>query len=157
MASKKVSTIVIIGLTIAAITITLTSSGALSALSASQIVPSTGTLSPVQTSVNIGIYSDIMCSTNATSLNWGTLKPGEDTVRTVYVKNIGSANATLSMATDKWVPQEASSSMILSWNREGKVLVPDEVVQATLTLTVSENIDSSITNFSFDVIITGTT
>ncbi|MCW4005357.1 MAG: hypothetical protein NWF04_01965 [Candidatus Bathyarchaeota archaeon] len=157
MASRKTARILASGLIIAAFAITLVSSGALSALTASKTLPSTGMLSPVEASVNIGIYSDITCTQEATALSWGTLEPGENTNQTVYIKNIGTADATLTMTTTNWSPQSAASSMTLTWNCEGRQIAPNEVAVATLTLAVSGNIADDITSFGFDVIITGAT
>ncbi|MFB3888047.1 MAG: hypothetical protein ACE14S_01030 [Candidatus Bathyarchaeia archaeon] len=153
MAIKKTSIAAIAALTIAALILTVTSAAV---LNSSQTLHSQGSVTPiVQTNPNIGVYSDSACTQNATSLDWGTLSPGGVTTKTVWVKNSGTANATLSMTTTNWSPAGASQYISLSWDRTGKVLAPNEVVQATLTLTVSASV-TGITTFSFDVVITGT-
>lgn len=153
MALQKLGIMAIIGVVAIGLILTVAAAGV---LSSSQTVRTAGTLTTVQTSVNIGVYSNSACSQNASVVDWGSLGPGDTTTKTVWVKNAGTANATLSMATDTWLPTNADQSISLTWNQEGKVLAPNQVVQATLTLTVSSSISSSITSFSFNIQITGT-
>lgn len=130
-------------------------SGALSALSSSKTVPSGGTLTPVQSTINLGIYTDNACTQNASFVDWGALKPGDNTTKTIWIKNVGNTNATLSVSATNWSPPNAYPAISLSWNQEGKAIAPNEVIQATLTLSVSASINSSITAFNFDIRITG--
>lgn len=153
MALQKLGITAIIGVVAIGLILTVAAAGV---LSSSQTVRTAGTLTTIQTSVNIGVYSDSACSQNASFVDWGSLKPGDTTTKTVWVKNAGTANATISMATNTWSPTNAGQSISLTWNQEGKVLAPNQVVQATLTLTVSPSISSSITSFSFNIQITGT-
>ena len=153
MALPKLGITAIIGIVVIGLILTVAAAGV---LSSSQTVRTAGTLTTIQTSVNIGVYSDSACSQNASFVDWGSLKPGDTTTKTVWVKNAGTANATISMATNTWSPTNAGQSISLTWNQEGKVLAPNQVVQATLTLTVSPSISSSITSFSFNIQITGT-
>jgi hypothetical protein len=116
-------------------------------------VPSNGT---VLSTVNVGVYNDQACTQNCTSISWGTLAPGSSTIKTVYVKNTGTLPMTLSMATSGWNPSNADGPITLGWNREGAALNASQSINATLTLTVSPSINSSITAFSFNITITGT-
>ncbi len=133
----------------------IVSAAAAGVLSSYQTVSTGGTVTALQ-SVNVGIYADSTCTTNASFVDWGALKPGDSTTKTVWVKNAGTADAKLSLSTNNWTPAAALQSMSLTWNQEGKQLAPSEVVQATLTLTVSASIDASITSFGFNIQITGT-
>jgi hypothetical protein len=158
MAPKK-ATILFVVLVISALVLTVVSSGALSALSnltGTAVVPSSGQVTSVQTSINLGIYQNSACTADTVSVNWGALHPGENTTQTLWIKNIGSTDATLSLSATGWTPSQAPSALELSWDGGGKTLVPGEVIQATLTLSVASTIDASITNFSFDIQITGT-
>lgn len=105
-------------------------------------------------SVGVGVYWDQGCTSQATTIDWGNLSPGSTTTVTVYIKNEGSVALDLSMSTDNWNPSSASNYLSLSWNKEGYVLDPGEVVSATFTLTVSSSA-GSISTFSFDIVITG--
>jgi hypothetical protein len=120
-------------------------------LAAYQTIPNTGNVKAA------GIYVcwDSACTNNVTAIDWGFLAPGGATSVPVYVKNGGTVPVILSMATESWNPPEAAGNITLSWNRENHVLSSGAVVQAVLTLTISAGIDG-VTNFSFDIILTGT-
>jgi len=135
-----------------AITVLFVSVFATTLLTSFQRVPNGGNVK----AVGVGVYWDSACTNNVTSIDWGFLDPGQSANRTVYVKNHGNTPIVLNMTSENWTPSSARNYIIFSWNREGYVLnttVP--VVQVVLTLSVSSNI-SGITNFNFDIIITGT-
>jgi hypothetical protein len=148
MATKKASSVAITVVSVALMAIIVTAAGL---LSANQTVPLSGTIN----AVNVGVYSDSGCTINCTSLNVGSLNPGDTATQTVYVKNTGNVPVTLSMATSNWSPTNASSYLTLSWNRAGYALAAGLSVQANLTLTVASS-TGSLTTFSCDVTITGT-
>jgi hypothetical protein len=133
---------------IAGILITLTT---IAALSASQTVPLSGTI----TTVNVEAYSDPACTVPCTALNVGNVNPGSTVTQTVYIKNTGTVPVTLTMAVSNWSPTNAGSYLTLSWNRQNYVLNAGQSVQATLTLTVASD-TGSLTTFGCSVTITGT-
>lgn len=120
-------------------------------LSVSQTVSSTGTV----TAVNVGVYEDSACTQTLTSIDWGTISPGNSVTRTVYVKNTGNTPITLSMTKTGWNPAGADGPITVTWNKEGTALSAGQSTAATLTLTVSSGI-SGITTFSVNIVITGT-
>ena len=121
------------------------------ALVSSQTIPSGGTI----TAVNVGVYSNSACTSNCTSIDWGTLSPGGSTTKTIYVKNTGTIPVTLSMAPANWSPSNANNYLTVTWSRANYALAAGASVSATLTLTASSSA-GSLTNFGFDVVITGT-
>lgn len=104
--------------------------------------------------VGVGVYSDSACTMKVTSLNWGTLSPGESKTQTIYVKNVGSVPIVLSMTVGNWTPSNAGV-ITVSWNRQGSTLSAGSSISAAITLTVPTSI-SGVTSFSFDITITGT-
>ena len=128
-------------------------SQAFPATQTSKKLSSTGSIQ-IQTTADIGIYSDYGCTTPLTSLSWGTLEPGESQAIVCYIKNEGDTALTLSMYTSGWNPTEATDYLTLSWNY-GSPISPHTSVQVTFTLSVDESIEG-ITTFSFDVNIVGT-
>jgi hypothetical protein len=122
---------------------------AFGALTTTQKVSSTGSIS----AIGVGIYSDNACTTPLTSISWGTLNPGSSINYTIYLENTGNIPVTLSMTTSNWNPSSASSYMTVTWNRGGYALPAGTVVQAVLALTVSSSI-TNITSFSVDITIT---
>ena len=121
-------------------------------LSANQNVPVEGTVS----AFNVGVYTNSACTSNCTSISVGTITPGNSNTYTVYVKNTGNVPMTLSLTTSGWNPTAANGPITLTWNREDYRLAAGTSVSATLTLTVSSSISTSITAFSFNAAITGT-
>ena len=148
MEFQKLSKGAIIAVAIAGILLTVTTAAL---LSANQTVPLSGTI----TAVNLGVYSDSACTQTCTALNVGSLNPGGSTTQTVYIKNTGTVQETLTMTANNWTPTGASSSLTLTWNRQSTVLNADQSIQATLTLTVASS-TGSLTTFSCDVTVTGT-
>jgi hypothetical protein len=144
---QKISTGLIIALAATGIFLSLVTAG----LIATQTVSSNGTIS----AVNVGVYSDSACTQNLTSINWGTLYPGNSTTRTIYVKNTGTLPVTLTMTNGSWVPTTANTVLTLTWNRQSTVLNAGQSINAILTLTVASS-TGSLTDFSFNIIITGT-
>ena len=144
---RKLSTGAIIALAATGIFLTLVTAG----LIATKTIPSNGTV----TAVNVGVYTDSQCTQNCTSINWGTLNPGNTTTKTVYVKNTGSTPITLTMTTGSWTPTGANTKITLTWNQQNPVLNAGQSIAANLTLSVASDA-TSITTFSFNIIITGT-
>ncbi len=104
------------------------------------------------TTIGVGVYSDEACANPVTSINWGTLEPGSNVNKTVFIRNEGNTVATLSMTTSNWNPSGASSYMTLSWDYDGQALAVNEVAEVKFTLAVLSSI-TGITSFSFDITI----
>ena len=104
--------------------------------------------------INVGVYNDQACTQNCTQLNWGTLSPGDETNKTVYVKNHGNVPATLNMTTADWTPANAESYLNLTWNRADHKLEAGASTPAVLILKVSPDV-TNITSFSFHIYISG--
>ena len=148
MSLKALSTGAIVAIAITGLFLTVLTTGL---VTTSQTVPTSGTVS----SVNVGVYTDSGCTQNCTSISWGNLAPGSSITRTVYVKNTGNLPVTLSMTTNNWQPLSAPTYLTLTWNRANNVLNAGATLSATLTLTAAPN-TGTITNFGFNIIITGT-
>jgi hypothetical protein len=95
------------------------------------------------------------CTQIVNSVDWGTPGPGDSVSKTVYIKNTGNAQMTLSMSCSGWNPVGAENYLTLSWNREGTQINAGAVIPAVLTLSVSGAV-TGITDFSFNTVIVGT-
>jgi hypothetical protein len=60
------------------------------------------------------------------------------------------------MNTSNWTPTNAAQYITITWDQNNTSIAASQVVKATLTLTVSASIDSSITTFSNSITIAGT-
>ena len=106
----------------------------------------------IMADLNIGTYSNIECTNNLTSINWEICYINENKTFTVYIKNLGTVDATLSTQTDNWNPSDTKDHFILYSNCEGEVLSPNEVFEAKLSLYPLESANQFDT-FNFDIII----
>lgn len=127
--------------------------GAMGALVFNHTVPGTGSISIIG---SLGAYSDSGCTTPITSVNWGTLLPGNTATQTVYIKNLGNIGATLTLAATQWNNATYPNYLTLSWNLTSNYLLQvGKVVHAVLTLAASSTVASNM-SFSFNIAITGT-
>jgi hypothetical protein len=63
--------------------------------------------SGVVATANLGVYSDSACTTELTSIDWGTISPSSSISKTVYVKNLGTTPLTIGMSETNWTPTSA--------------------------------------------------
>jgi len=103
--------------------------------------------------VGVEVYWDSELTLPVTNIDWGFLEPAENKTVRIYIKSIANVPSTLNMTTENWQPPEASNYISLSWNYNGIVLNPNDVLPIDLALSVSAEI-TGITNFSFDIVIT---
>lgn len=113
-------------------------------------IPSVGTVK----TVGVEAFWDINCTSRVTEIYWGLVEPGQHVNATIYLKNEGNAPITLSINTENWSPSNASDHITLSWDYANQMIDPGTVIKTNLILAVSSNV-MGITNFTFDIIITG--
>jgi hypothetical protein len=111
-------------------------------------VPSNGSIK----GIDVGLYSDEDCTNSIQSIQWGLLEPGTTANKTVYMRNEGDSNRTLTMITSNWNPTNSFNSISLNWDYTGQTLQVNQVVEVKLTLSIQENVQG-ITDFSFDLTI----
>lgn len=129
----------------------MTGVGVSGLLSTSKTVSSSGTIK----GINVGVYSDLACTQEVSSLDWGIQEPGDVVTHIAYIKNTGNADVTLYLLLNNWTPTNAVDYLSVTWDEESTVLSVDEVVEAVLSLTVDNSI-TGIDDFSFQVVIGGT-
>ena len=151
---KKISVVTIIVFTAMGLVLTYSTAGLVSFQNAKSTVnrqlPSSGNIA----AINVCLYSDFACSQKLDSIDWGDIAPGELVNKIIYLKNTGSTKITLSMTANNWNPANANGPMTLTWNQEGTELYPGEVITASLTLSVREDI-AGVTTFSVEILIVG--
>lgn len=152
MKSKNLSMGTIIALLTTGLFISVLSSSTLisGVVISSQSISSGGVI----TSLNVEIFNDNNCTQPCNNIAWGSLTPGDSINQTIYIKNCGNKPITVIMTTENWSPTNASSYLTLSWDKENSNLNPNQIIQASLILTAESDI-TSITEFDFDIIITG--
>jgi len=108
----------------------------------------------VRAHLPIAVYSDPQGNQTLLSIEWGVLEPAQSKNVTCYIQNLDKTPLTLSFITQNWNPPEASNYINLSWNYGGQLVNASQIVGITFTISVSTNIPD-ITDFSFDIVITG--
>jgi hypothetical protein len=106
----------------------------------------------VQT-IGIEAYWDTARTNKLSTIDWGTIGPGETKNVTIYIVNTGNSNVVLSKNTTNWSSQNASNYITLNWNYQDQKIGPSQALQTTLTLSTSPDI-KGVTTFSFDIVIT---
>ena len=109
---------------------------------------------PPEPTVEIDVYSDQACTQTLSSIIWGEIVAGDNSMATIYVKNNGDTDVVLSLDTDGWDPTDASDYMDLTWNYDGTNITPGQVRTINVTLSVSEDCPA-MSGFDFDIIIIG--
>ncbi|MEJ2242471.1 MAG: hypothetical protein P8Y18_10070 [Candidatus Bathyarchaeota archaeon] len=109
----------------------------------------------IEASPGIGVYSNQYGTSPLTSLNWGTLEPGQDQSITTYIKNEGNTPITLTLQTSSWTPSSATDYLTVTWDYSGQPINVGQIAEITLTLDVDSDI-TGITEFSFDITILAT-
>lgn len=148
MAMQKSATLALMAAAAVAVVATALVSAA---LVTSKTVNSTGTVM----AVGVSVYWDSVCTNQTSSFCWGVVSPGSTASVTLYVKNNGTAPVTLTASFGNWNPASAASYLTPGWNCTNYVLGAGLVAAAVLTLAVSQSI-TGVTNFSFDITLTGT-
>jgi hypothetical protein len=140
----------VVALILVAIALTATTYGAIS------VNQSLSTNGSITVTPNLALYSNSACTTSLSTIDWGTITPGNNQTRTVYVKNTGTGTSlTLSISTNTWTPTSANGPITISWDKEGTRIAPGQSTTAVITLTSSSSI-VDITTFSVQILISGT-
>ncbi len=145
--ARNKSTVLIVAVT-CLIGMALGSALTLALTQRSQSIPTSGMI----IGIGVGVYADVACSQNLTGISWGVVAPGESVNRTVYAKNTGNAQITLSMSASGWNPPAANGQIAVSWDREGSSLGAGQSAAAIIVLSVLPGI-SGVSDFSVTAVI----
>lgn len=111
-------------------------------------------VSTIHTSTSGLIVSEGL-NLDRSTIDWGTLNPGDNTTEVVQVTNGDKFNTTLYFTLD-WTPPEAADFIGIAWNYTGAPVQFGETVPLALTLTVSPDVEN-ITTFDVDINFAGVT
>lgn len=115
-------------------------------------IPSQGNISTLRVFWNDALTNE------TTSINWGSLTPGQNKTLTVWAKNTGNTALTMHLNVTNWVPSHAAGYLQVTWNRESTVIPAYNSLSCELKLTVFSNITTAlppISDFSNDITIWG--
>jgi hypothetical protein len=103
--------------------------------------------------IGVDAFKDPQCIEPVGEVDWGVIPQGGFSQATLYVKNTGNSNVTLSLSSENWDPAVAQQYLTLSWDYAGGWLLPNQAVKVVLTLNVSEAV-TGFTDFAVDIVIT---
>jgi hypothetical protein len=119
-------------------------------LSAQHMTSSTG----IVASVDIAVYQNSAGTQNLTTLNWGTIYPGQDITHVIYVQNTGNVNMTLQLDAANWYPSATAEYITVNWDfTPGDLITPRTITPIQIRLSVSVDIQN-IQTFDFDILLT---
>lgn len=102
--------------------------------------------------VQCEVYWDQAGTTPATLIDWGVLEPGQEASKVLFIRNKSNVKANLTLATEEWNPSAASNFIAVSWDYDGRLLNPEEIIAVTFYLNISQYI-TQIKEFSFNMVI----
>ena len=105
-------------------------------------------------SVGILFYGNSAGTTLKSTIDWGTIEPGQNVNVTLYMKSTSNVAVSVSMAVGNFVPASGSGYLSCTWSYDGKTLNPGQLVAVVFTLRVASTI-TDITSFSFDIGVVG--
>lgn len=116
-------------------------------------VPSIGTIK----TIDVETYWDQNGVNKRETLSWDEIKITPVNT-TVYVKSVSNFRVTLNIFLTDWNPVEISDYLTISWDYNGTIINPGEIIPVTMTLSVSSSdafikylVENEITRF--DVVI----
>lgn len=119
-------------------------------------VPSLGTMK----TLGVEAYWDIGLQNKTETIEWGVVWPGSSISVTLYIKSTSNAEVALILDSTDWEPASISEFMILLWDYNGMVLDLGEIIEVTLTLSVSSSdqfirylVANDVKQFSFEIVI----
>jgi hypothetical protein len=118
-------------------------------LSAQYMTSSTG----IVASVDLAVYQNSSGTQNLTTLNWGTICPGQGITQVIFVKNNGNVNVTLHLEAINWHPSAASRYITVNWDfTQGDIIMANVITPIQISLSVSAVIQN-IQTFNFDILL----
>lgn len=104
--------------------------------------------------VEVAVYSDSGGFNPLVTLEWGLVTKGTNETFTVYVRNEGNVNVTISFSSFNYSPDGAQNFIDLYWNYNDLPLTPDEIRPVTFMLSLASS--TPYVEVDFDMTIDGT-
>ncbi len=104
-------------------------------------LPSVGNIK----TIGVEAYWDPNLENKTENILWGEMWPGSSENSTIYIRSVSNTEITLQLYPSNITPAAISEYMDLSWNYKGVSLSPNEVIEVTLFLSMSD--DYSFTRY----------
>lgn len=118
------------------------------------------TLPTIGTIRTIGVeaYWDTNLENRTETIDWGTISPGVTKNVTLYIRSVSNVKTTLHIFESDVSPSKISNYLDLSWDYDGALLDPGEIIPVTLFLSASPSknfmyylVDSNVKTFSINI------
>lgn len=109
---------------------------------------------PPEPVVDVDIFSDIGCTKQLMTIDWGELEAGESSSKSIYIKNNGETRIVLRLYTENWSSQVADDHISLTWDYNGSLLKSGQIFNVNLILEIDSDCPELI-QYRFDIIIIG--
>ena len=106
--------------------------------------------------LHVTAWQDPNCTTPLTEIDWGTIDAGQTKTYTAYLKTEANQNATIYSWASEWSPDGIQQYLTYNFNKNNTIIQPYTPLQVVFSLTVSENIPASYSNFTFTIHIIAT-
>ena len=153
MKQSKRTVLLIIIVAITSVTISTTVAILLSKNS-NLTVPSLGTVR----TIGVEVYWDSAKENKTDVIDWSEIWLGSSKNATIYIQSISNYDVTLELKLTDWNPEIVSEYMELTWDYNGETLSPNEVIEVTLTLSITNSptfvqylVDERVENFNLDI------
>lgn len=117
-------------------------------------VPSLGTVR----TIGVEVYWDPNKENKTEVIDWSEIWLGSSKDVTIYIRSISNYEVTLELKVTDWNPDVVSDYMTLSWDYNGAPLSPNEMIEVTLSLSISNSpsfvqylVDEKVENFNLDI------
>ena len=108
--------------------------------------------------LEVEIYWDANGVNKRETMNWGEIEPWTSTNTIAYIKSASNFVVTLTFSLTDWNPVEISDYLTISWDYNGTLIEPGEIIPVTTTLSASSSdafidylVDNEIKNFDASI------
>ena len=108
--------------------------------------------------LKVEIYWDANGVNKRETMNWGEIEPWTSTNTIAYIKSASNFVVTLTFSLTDWNPVEISDYLTISWDYNGTLIEPGEIIPVTMTVSASSSdafidylVDNEIKNFDVSI------
>jgi hypothetical protein len=97
--------------------------------------------------IEVEVYWDQGAQNKADMIDWGEIQTGKSLDTTFYLKSVSNFDVTVDLVLTDWSPPEISEYISITWDYDGSILEPQELIEVTL------NISAPSTNEFIDYLV----
>ena len=105
--------------------------------------------------IEVEVYWDQEAQNKADMINWGEIQTGKSVDTTFYLKSVSNFDVTVDLVLTDWSPPEISDYVSITWDYDGSILEPQELIEVTLNISAPSTnefvdylVDNKVTEFN---------